>query len=150
MSKLFEFASATVSAREYVLDAYLNGTFHEQKDLTVYGSPYTLGLRIRCHDGRFEPEAAVVAVRIMDASDGEVVFEGNDTLKMQTQCDSNGRYCTYVTSEEIDLEFKDYLVIVRLRVTLPLDQYEEELELHLKTKYREYRSNDLFEMIMSV
>ena len=128
---------------EYSDHAVVSRTLLKNRGGTLTVFAFDAGQELSEHSAPFD-----AYVTILDADNRGIVYGGSDS-RTKTQRESDGRYRTYVRFEKLDLEFKDYLLIVRFQATSLKGNREEEVELEIKTRYREYRSNTFLDRILS-
>jgi hypothetical protein len=148
MNRHYDFAIANAPLDDCVVTCRLRGTFQSTEDLTSCGTPYRLNIAIESQDGS-KCEVVRANVSFTDMSTEAVVFHADSCLEIETQQLSNGRYCTFVTTEGIQLEFQDYELTVTFEIVTSDGTIERTVTLEATRDYRENHSNDLIDMFLS-
>ena len=149
LNKHFDYKQAASSLQQGEIRARLMGTFSSSEKETVKDSPYDL--LISFSFSKIKKGSVVISdVRIHEASTNKLVFNGTDFLEEEIKVGSDGIYRTYFSLKGMELEYVRYKLLLKVQVKVGDQIFKEDVELYLDKDYREFKSSDFWQKIMSV
>jgi len=149
LNKYFEYKKAHHAYQGGTIGARLMGSFVSSKEVTTKGSPYELLVSFSSEIKR-EGLVTVSGIQLYDAVSNELVFSSGETFKEKLNPGSDGVYRAYFAVKNIDLKYVRYKLVLKFQIGMGEDIIEKQVELYFDEDYKEFKSNDLWQKIMSV
>ena len=149
LNKQFEYKQACVDYSGGTIRVRLMGTFSSSEKVTTKGAPYELFVSFTS-DTNEGDVLTVSDICLLDAATNKLVFRYGDVFGERFEPGSDGVYRAYVSIKDIDLRYNRYKIVVEFQVGADGLSTRENVELYLDKDYKEFRSNDLWDKLMSV
>lgn len=149
VNKYFEYKQPEYACQKGSVRARLMGTFNSSEKVTTKGSPYELLVSFSSASSD-KGNVIVSDVRLYDASTDELVFKEEKPVEKKLEEGSDGVYRAYFSFKNMDLKYIRYRLLLKLHIQFGEQMFDEEVKLYFDEDYKEFKSNDFWEKIMSV
>jgi len=149
-NKIYDYKQAIAKYEGGNVRARLIGTFISMKKETIKGSPYELFFLFEA-SSKVTGSVSVIDIELHDALKKEIVFKGHDILRSDFKLSSDGStYRAYFSVKDLDLKYVRYMLILKFKINTDKTVLEKEIKLYFDKDYKEDRSNDFWDRLMSV
>ncbi len=131
------------------IGAKLIGTYKSTENITIKGAPYELFIWCETNSEEFKM-IEIGNMVLYDANKKEVDFLKPDQLKSKFEENSAGKYIAYFSIKDLELEFSRHTLHLDLQIKSQDSILNEKIQLVFIKNYKEYRSNDFIDKIMSI
>ena len=149
LNKYYNYKPIKISHDVFDLRIKLIGVYKSNEQTTIKGPPYLLLISFRSNSTE-AISVSLKSVKLYDPETKELVYKMNETSELLFKKDSDGTINARMMTEGLDLEYKQYNLLLKYRMRLKDSFVEDEVEITLEKDYKEDRSNDFWDKLMSV
>lgn len=149
LNKMYAYKEVSSRYDWGLIGAKLIGSFETTADdVTISGSPYEL--LIWFDSVTDAPQKVIVEeVKLVATTSNEVVFQKNEIIEKMFAVDNEQR-SAYFSYPKLKFDYNQYQLIITFSIETDGKTTQHQSEMIFKKAYKEFRSNDLFDKIMSV
>lgn len=149
LNKIYGYKQTKIKFVWGEVGAKLIGSYKSTKKETIKSSPYELFIWFESNS-KVDGSVMITTVELHDIDEKIVVLKLDDVLKRKLKANSDGVYSAYFSFNGLNLDYVRYMLVLKFRVTTEKSDAEKKIQLYFDKDYKEYRSNDLWDRIMSV
>jgi hypothetical protein len=141
LNTYYDYISSEVSEDGVVVGGKLQGTFSSDKKITLLSNPYELFVWVQS-----TKNIAVERIELIQVDSRTVVSTDSLPQPASTEKKGNGEVVKYFSRKGLTLEHKDMELIVQYRI----DGAENSARVRLKTNFKKFRSNRIWDIVSGV
>jgi hypothetical protein len=151
INKHYDYKKAEYDLQSLSIRARLIGSFNSTEKVTKKESPYELLISFSFTSPNVKDSTVDISkIKLYSALNDEIAFEAETPLKQEVGKGSDGVYRAYFSAKDLSLEYVRYKLTLRFQVNVNGRISKEEIELYFDKDYKEFKSNDLWDKIMSI
>ncbi|WDP88312.1 MAG: hypothetical protein HUN04_00530 [Desulfobacter sp.] len=150
LNKDYDYKTVQSNFSEGRIIAKLIGTYETYENETLRTSPYEIFLAIESNT-KEHIAATLKNVKLTDADSRKIAFSLEVPIEKKFVPDSNGSFSAYFSIKGLDIKYVNYELLLNFEISGDdKSKLQKRMILHFKKAYKEHRSNDFIEKIMSV
>ena len=151
LNKIYDYKPTKAEYSWGNVGAKLIGTYLSKKDETVKSIPYELFIWVELHSNN-NSTVSISNIELINTQTNLVVYKNDKTMDSQFKQESDGKkiYSAYFSIKNLNIKYVQYKLVLDCQIKSETSFINERIELFFETDYKEYKSNDLWDMIMSV
>ncbi len=153
LNEYYDYKQVEIFLQQVSVRARLIGSIVSTEKATKKCSPYKLFISFSLNSANVSSEKAIVSVsdiQLLNVSNNKVAFKTEAPIEKQVEEGSDGVYWTYCEINNIPLEYVRYKLTLRFQVNVNGRISKEDIELYFDEDYKDFKSNDLWDKIMSI
>jgi hypothetical protein len=151
INKHYDYKKAEHDFQSLSIRARLIGSFNSTEKVTEKESPYELLISFSFTSPNVKGSTVGISeIKLSGALDDEIAFEAETPLKQEVEKGSDGVHRAYFSAKSLSLEYVRYRLTLKFKVNVKGEISEESTELYFDKDYKEFKSNDLWDRVMSI
>ncbi|MEA3357492.1 MAG: hypothetical protein U9Q67_03590 [Patescibacteria group bacterium] len=148
LNKFYDYKPITYQYDNGEVGAKLIGTDISSNKETVRSSPYELFIWFEANS-KTTGTVLITSIELYNIDDISIVFKNENVLKESFKDNSFGTSSAYFSIKQLDLKYVQYKLVITCQIASEDFVTTEKIEVYFKKDYKEYKSNDILDMIMS-
>ncbi len=149
LNKHYDYKAAQYKFKEGIIIAKLMGTFKSYEKETLRTAPYEIFIAIESNE-KYHDTATLKSIELTDTDSGEIVFNLKEPVEEKFINDSDGSFCAYFSLSGLTIKYVRYMLVLNLEIDGREAKLEKKVILYFDKDYKEHKSNDFIDKIMSV
>ena len=151
INKHYDYKKAEHDLQGLSIRARLIGSFNSTEKVTKKESPYELLISFSFTSPNVKASTIGISeIKLSSALNDKIAFEAETLLKQEVEKGSDGVYRAYFSVKNLSLEYVRYRLTLKFKVNVKGKISEESTELYFDKDYTEFKSNGLWDKIMSI
>lgn len=146
INKTYGYNKAQAKFGKVVLSSKLIGSFKDKGNVTVQGNPYELIVNAECSGDNCKV-LNIVDVKVTGVNTGVIMYYNSKSTNIPFERYSDGRLNAQLSIKDLNIEYED--LILEFKVSLDSES-SAVMRLNLNKSYKEHKSNDFLDKLMSV
>ena len=149
LNKDYDYKTAQYNFNEGELIAKLIGTFKSYEKETLRTAPYELFIAVESNTVDHDA-ATLKGIELKDTKSGEIVFTLEDSVEEKFISERDGSFCAYFSFKDLTIKYVRYKLVLDFEIKGEKSKIEKKIILYFDKDYKEHRSNDFIDKLMSV